>query len=98
MFQVVGASIVQKEITGLRPYTRYYIQVAGLDDQGVQGELSELVNVTTPEAGRSMFACDHDCIKCLIIIISLKPPPLRINITMKPLYCRHPWDSQKCPD
>ena len=49
--QVVGASVVQAEITGLMAYTNYTVQVAAVNDQGQQGPLSQPVSILTPEAG-----------------------------------------------
>jgi hypothetical protein len=51
--QVVGASVIMAEITGLRPYTNYTVQVAAVDDRGQEGPLSQPVSVFTPEAGMS---------------------------------------------
>jgi hypothetical protein len=41
------------EITDLRPYTNYTVQVAAVDDRGQEGPLSQPVSVFTPEAGMS---------------------------------------------
>lgn len=49
--QVVGASVVMAEITGLMAYTNYTVQVAAVNDQGVEGPLSQAVSIFTPEAG-----------------------------------------------
>ena len=52
--QVVGASVVVANITGLRAYTNYTVQVAAVNDQGQEGPLSQPVSVFTPEAGMSI--------------------------------------------
>ena len=49
--QVVGASVVMAEITGLMAYTNYSVQVAAVNDRGEQGPFSQPVSVFTPEAG-----------------------------------------------
>ena len=49
-FQVVGESVIQAEIPDLLPYTTYLLRVAGVSDQGLEGELSEAVTFLTAEA------------------------------------------------
>ena len=46
--------MVVANITGLRAYTNYTVQVAAVDDQGQEGPLSQPVSVFTPEAGLSI--------------------------------------------
>ena len=45
--------MVVANITGLRAYTNYTVQVAAVDDQGQEGPLSQPVSIFTPEAGLS---------------------------------------------
>ena len=51
--QIVGNSVTSYIVEDLRPYTNYTIQVAAVNNEGVEGERSSPFTITTPEACES---------------------------------------------